>query len=151
MRREVMGMPPVRIRRLGQLFWHAHLLKRERTPAWAVALAAVLYLLGLSLRKISHYLALHGVERAHTAIWYWLQKLGDKSLWIGEMPEQMVVDETWVQVGGRSCWISTALDPRTGQVLYLEPFWERDSWSAYVFLQTLKEHYGELPREVVVD
>ena len=49
---------PVRILRLGQLFRRAHLLKRERTPAWAVALAAVLYPMGLSLRKISAYLAL---------------------------------------------------------------------------------------------
>ena len=144
-------MPPVRIRRLGQLFRRAHLLQRERTPAWAVALAAVLYPMGLSLRKISAYLALHGVERAHTAVWYWLQKLGDKSLWTGKMPSRIVVDETWVKVGGRSCWIFTALDPQTGRVLYLEPFWERDSWSAVAFLQALGEHYGALPQEVVVD
>ncbi|GEM_PF-4939889 len=31
------------VTRLGQLFRRAHLLQRERTPAWAVALAAVLY------------------------------------------------------------------------------------------------------------
>ena len=144
-------MPPVRIRRLGQLFRRAHLLQRERTPAWAVALAAVLYPMGLSLRRISAYLALHGVERAHTAVWYWLQKLGDKSLWGGEMPRRILVDETWVKVGGRSGWIFTALDPQTGRVLYLEPFWERDSWSAVAFLQALWEHYGALPQEVVVD
>ena len=116
-----------------------------------MALASVLYPMGLSLRRISKYLALHGVERAHTAIWYWLQKLGDKSLWSEEMPRQIVVDETWVQVRSKGCWIFTALDPRTWQVLYLEPFWERDSWSAYAFLQALKEHYGKLPKEVVVD
>jgi transposase-like protein len=103
MGREVKEMPPVRILRLGQLFQRARLLKRERTPAWAIALAAVLYPMGLSLRKISRYLALHRVERAHTAIWYWPQKLGDKALWTGKMPSRIVVDEPWVKVGRRSC------------------------------------------------
>jgi len=141
----------IRILKLGQLFKRAHLLKRERTPAWAVALASVLYPMGLSLRKISLYLTLHGVERAHTAIWYWLSKLADKSAWQGEMPQQIIVDETWVKVGGRSCWIFTAIDPKGWRVLYLEPFFERDSWSALSFLRGLRELYGAWPKEVVVD
>jgi len=102
---EVMEMISIRIRQLGQLFRRAHITKRERTPAWAVVLASILYM-GLSMRKISGYLALQGVERAHTAIWYWLQKLGEESLWLGEMPERIVVDGTgyrWVaRVAGSS-------------------------------------------------
>jgi|GEM_PF-4674843 len=92
-------MPPIRIRRLGQLFRRAHLLQRERTPAWAVALAAVLYPNGAEPAQDLGVPCPYGVEHAHIALWYWLQKLGDKSLWGGEIPRRILVDETWVKVG----------------------------------------------------
>jgi hypothetical protein len=82
------------IRKLGLLFKRAHILQRERTPAWAVALASVLYPMGLSLRKLSQYLSLHEVERAHTAIWYWLQKLA-----AGRKPAMQAVFVDAIRVG----------------------------------------------------
>ncbi len=34
----------------------------------------------------------------------------------------IVVDETWVKVGGKEAWIYVVLDPRPLKVIYLEPF-----------------------------
>jgi hypothetical protein len=100
------GFVSIHILKLGQLFKSSFMV-RERTPSWTMAL--VLYSAGLSLRKISTYLTLHGVKRAHTTttIWYWLQRLGGKPLWQGPLPLKIVVDETWIQVGGKDCCIGS--------------------------------------------
>ena len=37
----------------------------------------------------------------------------------GPLPPVIVVDETWVKVGGKEAWIYVALDPRTLKVVYL--------------------------------
>ena len=62
---------PVRFHRLGRLFKDRRSIRRERTPVWAIALALVLYHLGLSLRKTALLLEAFGVERSHVAVWYW--------------------------------------------------------------------------------
>ncbi len=63
----------------------------------------------------------------------------------------IVVDETWVKVGGKEAWIYVALDPRTLKVVYLQPFFVRDEGTAEAFLEHLVEAYGEWPREVITD
>ncbi len=52
------------------------------------------------------------------------------------IPPTLVLDEMWVKVGGRDCWIFTALDPETWQVIYLEPFFQRDAKSVRAFIQS---------------
>ena len=54
----------------------------------------------------------------------------------GPLPPIIVVDETWVKVGGKEAWIYVALDPRTLKVVYLEPFFVRDEGNTNAFLVT---------------
>jgi putative transposase len=143
---------PIHIRKLGRLFRGYFTLQRERTPTWAIALALLLYPSGVSLRRIAAYLSWHGVNRAHTTIWYWLQQAGGRlSPWQGPLPKRIVVDETWVKVGGRDCWIFAAIDPQTQRIIYVKPCWTRDSWMVRQFFQELAEIYGEWPEEVLTD
>jgi len=103
------SLVPVRFYRLGRLFKDRRLIRRERTELWAIALALVLYHLGLSLRRTALLLRAFGVERSHVAIWYWLQRMGERwQVWKGPLPPSIVVDETWVKVGGRSAWTGSS-------------------------------------------
>ena len=78
----------------------------------------------LSFRKLGHLLKAKGIM----AVIKFHQ---------GLLPPVIVVDETWVKVGGKEAWIYVALDPRTLKVVYLEPFFVRDesntnaSWSIW--------------------
>ena len=46
--------------------------------------------------------------------WYWNKKVGEAGIMLhqGLLPPVIVVDETWVKVGGKEAWIYVALDPR---------------------------------------
>jgi len=146
------GFVPVRFYRLGRLFKDRRLIRRERTELWAIALALVLYHLGLSLRKTALLLGAFGVERSHVAIWYWLQRMGERwPVWEGPLPSCIVIDETWVKVGGRSAWIFTAIDPFSWRIIYLEPFFTRSEETTSEFLKHLAEAYGSWPKEVITD
>ncbi len=141
----------IQFRKLGRLL-KTRLIQRERTPAWAVALAFLLYPLGFSLRKTAQVLAQQGVSVAHTSVWYWLHAYGGKlKVWQGDLPDSIVVDETWVKVAGRDCWIFTALDPKTWRVVYLEPSFRRDEAAAEAFFQHLAQAYGAWPKCVISD
>lgn len=65
-------MSMVRSLKMGQLFKQGHLIQRERTASWAVALALAAYALGLSFRKTAQLLRGLGVPISHVAIWYWV-------------------------------------------------------------------------------
>jgi putative transposase len=149
---EVILMIPIHIRKLGRLFHSRGLLGAKRTPAWAVALALLVYPAGLSLRKTASLLARHGVAIAHTTVWYWIQTLAGKLvICTGPLPRRIVVDETWVKVGGRDCWIYAAIDPDTQRIMYVEPCFERDGWTTKEFFLHLYEVYGSWPDEVLTD
>ena len=47
------------------------------------------------------------------AVWYWNRKVGKEGIKLhrGLLPPVIVVDETWVKVGGEEAWIYVALDP----------------------------------------
>ncbi len=55
------------------------------------------------------------------AVWYWNKRVGNEGIKLhrGPLPPVIVVDETWVKVGGKEAWIYVALDPRTLKVVYL--------------------------------
>lgn len=48
---------PIRFCKLGKLFKDRRIIHRERTEIWAIALALVVYHLGVSLRKTALLLA----------------------------------------------------------------------------------------------
>ncbi|RLE29641.1 hypothetical protein DRJ27_04385, partial [Candidatus Acetothermia bacterium] len=120
---------------------------------WEIALGLVLYQLGLSFRKTAEVLGLLGKEVSHVAVWYWNKKVGEAGIKLhqGPLPPVIVVDETWVKVGGKEAWIYVALDSRTLKVVFLEPFFVRDEANTNAFLEHLVEAYGEWPKEVITD
>ena len=107
----------------------------------------------LSFRKTAEVLGLLGKEVSHVAVWYWNKKVGEAEIKLhqGPLPPVIVVDETWVKVGGKEAWIYVALDPHTLKVVYLEPFFVRDEGNTNAFLEHLVEAYGEWPKEVITD
>ncbi|MBI1744476.1 IS6 family transposase [Candidatus Acetothermia bacterium] len=144
---------PVYFYRLGRLFRQHHpLLQRERTASWAVLLALVLYHLGLSLRRTAQVLQPFGVLVSHVAVWYWIQKLGQRlETNLESLPPCIVLDETWIKVGGRETWIFTAFDPQTWRIVYLEPFFRRNERTVSDFLHHLAHRYGQWPKQVITD
>ena len=62
------------------------------------------------------------------AVWYWNRKVGKEGIKLhrGLLPPVIVVDETWVKVGGKEAQVYVALDPHTLKVVYLEAFFVRD-------------------------
>ena len=82
-------------------------------PPLGDSFGLVLYQLGLSFRKTAKVLGLLGKEVSHVAVWYWNKKVGEAGikLYQGPLPLVIVVDETWVKVGGKEAWIYVALDP----------------------------------------
>ncbi|HDI11484.1 MAG TPA: hypothetical protein ENF77_04110, partial [Candidatus Acetothermia bacterium] len=72
-------------------------------PLWEIALGLVLYQLGLSFRKKAKVLGLLGKGVSHVAVWYWNRKVGKEGIKLhrGSLPPVIVVDETWVKVGGK--------------------------------------------------
>jgi hypothetical protein len=84
--------------------------------------------------------------------WNWKEKFAvNWQVWVGALPERIVVDETLVKVGGRKCWIFAAIDPATRRVLYLRAFRERGLWQTCQFFQELRRLYGRWAAEAIVD
>lgn len=73
------------------------------------------------------------------------------AVWNDPLPPKIVVDETWVKVSGRDCWIFAAIDPKTWRVTYVEPHFKRDGKTTEQFFQHIAEIYGEWPYEVITD
>ena len=143
---------PIHFHKLGQLFKQRAVIKKERTPAWVIALGLALYAQGLSLRRSAVVLAQLGVRVSHVAIWYWIQSFADNwTIWNDSLPETVVVDETRVKLGGRTCWIWAAIDPDTRRILYLKVSRDRSLITTAHFFAELAHVYGQWPQEAVVD
>lgn len=137
---------------MGELFKQHHIIQREKIQSWAVALALAAYALGLSFRKTAQLLFGLGVPVSHVAVWYWKEKFARNwCVWIGQVPERLVVDETYVKVGGHTCWIFAAIDPATRRVLYLQAFRDRGLWHTCEFFQELERIYGRWTQQAIVD
>ena len=138
--------------KLGELFKARAVIKKERTPAWAIALGLAVYAQGLSLRRTAVVLAQLGVRVSHVAVWYWIQSFSDNwSVWNDTLPDTIVVDETRVKLGGRTCWIWAAIDPNTRRILYLKVSRDRSLMTTAHFFAELAHVYGKWPKEAVVD
>lgn len=88
---------------------------RQTAPEFI--LCAVCWYLGysLSLRDVEELLTERGVEADRTTIWRWLQRCGpelDRRLrgHLKRMNMSCRVDETYVRVQGRSCYVYGAVD-----------------------------------------
>jgi hypothetical protein len=55
-----------------------NVFERERTDAFVVELAIVLYNSGVILHKIERVLGWIGADYSHVAVWNWIQKFGQE-------------------------------------------------------------------------
>lgn len=138
--------------KLDELFKTHAFIQKERTPAWAIALALSVYSQGLSLRRTAKLLANFGIKVSHVAVWCWIQGFAHKFCpWTEALPHQIVVDETIVKLGGRKCYIWAAIDPKTRKVLYMKVSRDRHLHTTMKFFQELAEVYGAWPETAVVN
>ncbi len=137
---------------MGHLLNAKGILEKHHVPHREIALGLVLYQLGLSFRKTARVLGLLGKGVSHVTVWYWNKKVrkGIK-LHRGLLPPGIVVDETWVKVGGKEAWVYVALDSRTLKVVYLRAFLCEGRRQTDAFLEHLVEAYREWLREVIAD
>jgi len=75
--------------------------ERERTDAFVVELAILLYNSGVGLRRIERVLGWIGADCSHATVWNWIQKFGDRlsaTGWrpVAELPSTILLDETAV-------------------------------------------------------
>ena len=96
--------PRLSSRKPGHLLKAKGIVGKHRVPLWEIALGLVLYQLDLSFRKTARVLDLWGKGVSHV-------QCGIGKLYRGLLPPVIVVDETWVRVGGKEAQVYVALDP----------------------------------------
>ena len=113
---------------------------RERTPLEVVLYAIYLYLSGLSLRQVARALEAAGVSRSHEAVRRWVHRLAEvaRRLVLRERARVAVVDETAVNVGGRTAWLWLAIEPERRAVLAVMLTRARNALVAYSLLRDLR-------------
>lgn len=132
------------------------LFERDRTDAFVVELAIVLYNSGVSLRKTQRVLGWIGVECSHVAVWNWIQKFGGRLLATGrqpvaELPSTILLNETVVVQHGEQFVLFAALDPATREVVHLGVAPSRNYLTTRRFLEEIEALYGNLPEVVITD
>jgi len=79
---------PIHFYKFGELFKRRAMIKKERTPVWAIALGLAVYAQGLSSRRTAVVLARLGVRVSHVAVWYWIQSFSENwSVWNDALPD----------------------------------------------------------------
>jgi transposase-like protein len=130
--------------------------ERDRTDAFVVELAIILYDSGVSLRKVQRVFGWLGTERSHVAIWNWIQKFGERLSATGrqpvaELPSTILLDETAVVQHGEQFVLFAALDPATREVVHLSVALSRNYLTTRRFLEEIEDLYSELPDTVITD
>ena len=70
---------------------------------------------------------------------------------IQELPQIILVDETEIQVGGRTAWVWFATNPYNGKILHIKVSYSRTSLVALIFFQEMIRIYGRRPRIAITD
>jgi len=113
-------------------------VERERTPEQIVELSIQLHLAGLSLSNTKQHLERLGVQRSRTAIHNWVQK-ADLQPTGDSAPNQIVVDETVIQINDQRRWLYAAVDPQMNKFLHVRLFQTRTTRLTVLFLRELRE------------
>jgi transposase-like protein len=140
---------------MGRWLKEQGIIQRERTEASMVALALFLYAKGLSTRQVAQLLRQLGVKVSHVAVWNWIHKysrrIDPKVLWLPQLPQTLIVDETALQLGSRRIWLFLATDPERKMIVYAEPYAGRSQWDVEDFFQRIRRLYGRWPLRLVTD
>ena len=129
-----------------------------RQTAPEVILCAVRWYLrySLSLRDVEELLTERGLEADHTTIWRWVQRYGP------ELEQRMRrhlkptnkswrVDETYVRVRGRWCYLYRAIDSWGATIDFLLSAWRDAEAAKRLFRKALSDASHPQPRVINTD
>ena len=129
-----------------------------RQTAPEVILCAVRWYLrcSLSLRDVEELLTERGLEADHTTIWRWVQRYGP------ELEQRMRrhlkptnkswrVDETYVRVKGRWCYLYRAIDSWGATIDFLLSAWRDAEAAKRLFRKALSDPSHPQPRVINTD
>src|SRR5262245_14140171 len=127
-----------------------------RFPADVIVVAVRWYLrFNLSYRDIEELLAERGVQVDHVTVFRWVHRFSplliDAARFSRHSPgDRWFVDETYVKVGGRWCYVYRAVDQH-GQVIDVLVSTRRDTAAARRFFTRALATLKVTPSEVVTD
>src|SRR5436305_5191574 len=157
--RTAQGYRRFRCRACGKQFNErsATLLNRTQYPSDVIALVVLWRLrYKLALRDLPEMFAVRGIVFSHEAVREWEAKLAPalaeelRRRRRGKAGRSWYVDETYIKVDGRWCYLYRAID-RTGtlvDVLFSE---HRDMKAARAFFRSAKSVTGRIPDRVTTD
>jgi transposase-like protein len=107
-------------------------------------LAAICWVLGLSLRGVTGILGAFGIQLCHMSVWRDVQTLAD--VWTLPPPPNGVrilgVDGFYASIKGEGSGMMVAVDMGTGNPVALARIDEKDRPALFAWLEALKEHLG---------
>jgi len=129
---------------------------RQSEPA--LILCAVRWCLrySLSYRNVEELLEERGLEADHTTVWRWVQRYGP------ELEQRMRrhlkptnkswrVDETYIRVKGRWCYLYRAIDSAGDTIDFLLSAWRDADAAKRLFRKALSERSHSQPRVINTD
>ena len=129
---------------------------RQTEPA--LILCAVRWYLrySLSFRDVAELLSERGLEVGHTTIWHWVQRYGP------ELEERLRhhlkptnkswrVDETYVRVKGRWCYLYRAIDSSGATIDFVLSRWRDAATATRLFRKALTDPSHPQPRVINTD
>jgi putative transposase len=132
-------------------------LNRTRYPADVIALVVLWRLrYQLSLRDLAEMFLARGIVFSHEAVRTWEAKLAPvlaeelRRKRRGRIGKSWYVDETYLRVGGRWCYLYRAVD-RNGNLVDVMLSERRDSKAARAFFRSAKTVTGVVPARVTTD
>jgi transposase-like protein len=129
-----------------------------RQTAPALILCAVRWYLrySLSLREVEELLAEHGLQADHTTIWRWVQCYGpelEQRLRRDLKPtnKSWRVDETYIRVKGRWCYLYRAIDSSGATIDFLLSALRDAAAAQRLFRRALSDRSHPQPRVINTD
>ena len=129
-----------------------------RQTAPEVILCAVRWYLrySLSLRDVEELLTERGLEADHTTIWRWVQRYGPElelrmRRHLKPTNKSWRVDETYVRVKGRWCYLYRAIDSWGATIDFLLSAWRDAEAAKRLFRKALSDPSHPQPRVINTD
>jgi transposase, IS6 family len=129
-----------------------------RQTAPELILCAVRWYLrySLSLRDVEELFAERGLAADHTTIWRWVQRYGPeleqrRRSQLKPTNKSWRVDETYIRVNGRWCYLYRAIDSTGTTIDFLLAAWRAAAAAKRLFRQALREPSHPQPRVINTD
>jgi transposase-like protein len=132
-----------------ELYARVHREVKKMTLRW------IFHLRG-SLSRVRDELGEHGIEVALTTVLRWLKKAGEECVNTLKLFEQedweqpLCIDEKWIKVRNRWCYVFTAVGTMVTDLLAVELFFHKNKQAMKTFLYILKA-LGIRPQSIVTD